>query len=344
VSDAAGASLRIAVVGGGRSSEVEVSRMSAAQVMKALRSRGHTCAGLELDEELWEALKAGDYDVAFLALHGRNGEDGVVQGVCELVGIPYTGSDVLASALAFNKAMAKRVLVAAGIATPPWRVVGRDQPADSALGEMEAAVDALGLPIVVKPNRGGSTIGLSIVRDRDGLKAAYEMAAWHDDVLFEQFVTGMEVTIGILGHNPPRALPTLEIISHRPLYDYAAKYTVGESEHIIPARLPDDRNRAAQEAALDAHAALGCRAVSRVDIIVDADGVPWVLEVNTIPGLTELSLLPDAARAAGIAFADVCQILVDDALVRHHEQRERKAPAAEQDAVKAPAVEQDAVE
>ena len=311
---------RIAVIAGGRSAEAEVSRTSAAQVMRALRARGHVCAGLELDEELWEALKAGDFDVAFLALHGRNGEDGVVQGVCELAEVPYTGSDVLASALCFNKAMAKRVLVASGIDTPPWRVVGRELPRDSALIEMEAAADALGIPLVVKPNRSGSTIGLTIVRDRRDLKAAFEDAAWHDDVLCEQFVEGTEITVGILGHNPPRALPTLEIVSHRPLYDYAAKYTVGESEHIIPARLPDEQNLAAQEAALDAHVALGCRAVSRVDVIVGADGTPWVLEVNTIPGLTEISLLPDAARAGGIDFGELCQLLVDDALTRHREQ------------------------
>lgn len=313
-------SYRIAVIAGGRSTEAEVSRNGAAQVMRALRARGHVCAGLELDEELWEALKAGGYDVAFLALHGRNGEDGVVQGVCELAGVPYTGSGVLASALCFNKAMAKRVLVAGGIDTPPWRVVSRNLPQESAHAEMQAAADALGLPLVVKPNRSGSTIGLTIVRDRNDLKSAFQEAAWHDDVLCEKFVDGMEITIGILGHNPPRALPTLEIISHRPLYDYAAKYTVGASEHIIPARLPDDQNRAAQEAALDAHVALGCRAVSRVDVIVDADGTPWVLEVNTIPGLTEISLLPDAARADGIEFGELCQLLVDDALERHREQ------------------------
>ena len=311
---------RIAVIAGGRSSEAEVSRTSAAQVIRALRARGHICAGVELDEELWEALRAGSYDVAFLALHGRNGEDGVVQGVCELAGVPYTGSGVLASALCFNKALAKRVLIASGIDTPPWRVVNRNLPRDSALTEMAAAADALGMPLVVKPNRSGSTIGLTIVRDRHDLKRAFDDAAWHDDVLCERFVEGMEITIGILGHNPPRALPTLEIISHRPLYDYAAKYTVGESEHIIPARLPEEQNRAAQEAALDAHAALGCRAVSRVDVIVDADGTPWVLEVNTIPGLTEISLLPDAARADGVDFGELCQLLVDDALMRHREQ------------------------
>ncbi|MGD0371650.1 MAG: D-alanine--D-alanine ligase, partial [Candidatus Dormibacteria bacterium] len=144
----------------------------------------------------------------------------------------------------------------------------------------------------------------------------WETAAAHGEVLCERFVAGTEVTVGILGDNPPRALPTLEIISERPLYDYAAKYTAGQSHHVIPARLPEEVRRACQDAALRAHLALGCRDLSRVDVIVDGDGRLWVLEVNSIPGLTELSLLPDAARAAGIAFPEVCQGLVDAALAR----------------------------
>lgn len=315
--------LRVAVVSGGRSSEAEVSRTGAAQVIAALRRRGHRCTELDCDEELWDALRSGDYDVAFLALHGRYGEDGTVQGLCELLDVPYTGSDVLASALCFNKAMAKRVLGLAGISTPACRVVARTAEPEAGLEQMRAAAAELGLPLVVKPNRSGSTIGLSIVDDAGSLKAAFDAAAWHDDVLCEAFVRGTEITIGILGHNPPRVLPTLEIISHRPLYDYAAKYTAGQSEHIIPARLPQAQRLAAQASALRSHELLGCRAISRVDIIVDGDGEPWVLEVNTIPGLTAISLLPDAARAAGIDFEDVCQMLLDDALERHRAQRRR---------------------
>ena len=306
--------LRIAVVCGGRSSESEVSRSSATQVAAALTGRGHACTLLEVDAELWPALAQGGYDVAFLATHGRYGEDGTVQGVCELLDLPYTGSDVLATALAFDKAMAKRVLVAEGVATPRWRVVPAAGPAAE---PMRAAAAELGLPLVVKPVRGGSTIGLSIVQSEDGLDAAHAAASVHDDVLCEAFIAGTEVTIGILGHNPSQALPTLEIVSHRPVYDYAAKYTKGQSEHIIPARIPEQHREAAQRAALRAHAALGCRDMSRVDVIVDGDGTAWVLEVNTIPGLTELSLLPDAARAAGIEFPDLCDRLVQAALQRH---------------------------
>lgn len=312
--------LRIAVISGGRSSEAEVSRTSGEQVLEALRGLGHTAVALDCDDELWEGLRAGGYDCVFLALHGRYGEDGTVQGVCELLGLPYTGSPVLASAVAFDKGMSKQVLTTAGVATPPWHVVTRTLDDGRALAEMQACAVRFGLPVVVKPNRGGSTIGLSIVADSSDLKAAYDAAAWHDDVLCEQFIRGTEITVGVLGHNPPEALPTLEIVSHRPLYDYEAKYQVGQSEHIIPARLPDVQNAEAQQAAMRAHGALGCRGVSRVDLIVDADGVPWVLEVNTIPGLTPLSLLPDAARAAGMSFAQLCERLVDDALARHRDE------------------------
>ncbi|HEV7679711.1 MAG TPA: D-alanine--D-alanine ligase [Candidatus Dormibacteraeota bacterium] len=312
--------LRIAVVCGGRSTETEVSRTSGAQVLSALRSRGHLAERIEADEELWDALRGGGWDVAFLALHGRFGEDGTVQGVCELLDIPYTGSSLLATALCLDKAMAKRVLVAEGINTPPWRLLPRHLSAAEAASAMGEAEALLGLPMVVKPDRGGSTIGLTIVRSADQLGGAYEAAQAHDTVLCERFVEGIEITVGVLGHNPPQALPTLEIVSHRPLYDYAAKYTAGQSEHVIPARLPEEQRRDAQRVAERAHTALGCRGMSRVDVIVDAGGAPWVIEVNAIPGLTELSLLPDAARAAGIGFDQLCQQLVEDALARHAEE------------------------
>ena len=312
-----GDALRVAVICGGRSSEAEVSRTSGAQVLQALRQRGHDAERIEADEELWDALRGGGYDVAFIALHGRFGEDGTVQGVCELLSLPYTGSGVLATALCLDKAMAKRVLVAEGIKTPPWELLPRHLDDGRVAEAMTRAAGALGLPMVVKPNRGGSTIGLSIVRGEGDLAEAYRNAAQHDAVLCEKFVDGLEITIGVLGHNPPEALPTLEIVSHRPLYDYAAKYTAGQSEHIIPARLPEEQRQAAQRAAERAHAALGCYSMSRVDVIVDRGGEPWVIEVNAIPGLTALSLLPDAARAAGIGFDALCDRLVREAMERH---------------------------
>jgi len=309
-------SVRVAVVCGGRGGESEVSRTSGAQVRAALSRRGLEGTLVEAGDQLWEHLRDGGYEVAFLAVHGDYGEDGTAQAVCELLDLPYTGSDVLASALCFDKVMAKRVMVAAGLPTPDWRMVSRGLDPDSAKAAMRAAAAHLGLPMVVKPVRGGSTIGLTVVRDLSALTPAHGAAGGRHDVLCERFVEGCEVTVGILGHNVPRALPTLEIVSHRPLYDYAAKYTPGQSEHIIPARLPEHRLLAVQEIAVAAHLALGCRDMSRVDLIIDASGTPWVLEVNSIPGMTELSLLPDAARAAGIGFDDLCAQLVEAALMR----------------------------
>lgn len=321
-------SLRIAVVCAGPSPEAEVSRLSASQVSGALRSRGHSCTVLEVDAELWPALQVGGYDCVFIAVHGRFGEDGTVQGVCELLGLPYTGSDLLATALCFDKVVAKRLFVGAGLSTPAWTTVPAVMDATVHISQlteatalpiprlMGAAAEELGYPLVVKPRRGGSTIGLSIVRDPGGLVPAHQEAAVHGEVLCERFVAGTEVTVGILGDNPPRPLPTLEIVSQRPLYDYAAKYTAGQSQHIIPARLPEAQRLACQEVAVRAHRALGCRDMSRVDVIVDGAGFPWVLEVNAIPGLTELSLLPDGARADGVEFPELCQRLVDAALAR----------------------------
>ncbi len=223
---------RVAVVCGGPSSEAAVSRDSGAQVLSALRGRGHDCTLLECDASLPASLVSGGYDVAFLSVHGRHGEDGVVQGACELLGIPHTGSGVLASALCFDKATAKRLLAGAGIDTPAWRLLRRDLDPGGAAAAMSSAAAELGLPLVVKPNRGGSTIGLTMVEDSTGLNSAWSAAAAHDHVLCERRVSGTEITIGILGDDPPEALPTLEIISHRPLYDYAAKYTAGQSEHV----------------------------------------------------------------------------------------------------------------
>jgi D-alanine-D-alanine ligase len=307
---------RIAVVCGGRSGEAEVSRRSGQAVAGALGERGHSCTVIEAGGDLWAELGAGGYEVAFLALHGRFGEDGTVQGVCELLGMPYTGSGVLASALCYDKVMTKRMLVASGIATAAWRVVTRGLDTTAAPTAMSEAVDELGLPMVVKPVGGGSTLGLTIARSLADLAVAYAAATTAGDALCESHIAGCEITVGILGDNPPTALPTLEIVSDRPLYDYAAKYTPGASHHIIPARLPSTQRDLSQAVALAAHRALGCRDVSRVDIIVDGAGVPWVLEVNSIPGLTELSLLPDAAAAAGIGFSDLCERLVGFAVQR----------------------------
>ena len=301
---------------GGRSAERDVSLRSGAQVAKALRGRGHAVTEVDLDANTWDVLRDGDFECVFNALHGRLGEDGTVQGMFELLGLAYTGSGVLASALCMDKARAGRIMAAIGLHVPEFEEIEIKEGV-SADG-VERLVSRFGLPLVVKPVREGSTIGLTIARDTDSVASGLVLAARYDRrVLVQRFAAGTEITVGVLATPELQVLPTLEILSENPVYDYDAKYTAGKSHHIIPARIPEPAKAAASEAASRAFIELGCSGMARVDIIVDAHGTPWVLEVNTVPGLTELSLLPDAARAAGIEFDELCQRLVDHAVGRH---------------------------
>lgn len=307
--------MRIAVLRGGRSAERDVSLRSGAQVEKALRSRGHEVTGVDVDLTTWDVLRDGGFDCVFNALHGRFGEDGTVQGMLELLGLPYTGSGVLASALCMDKARSSSILAGAGLHIPSFEELEIKEGVGSEL--VERLVSTYGLPLVVKPVREGSTIGLTIAQDADQVASGLVLAARYDRrVLVQKFAAGTEITVGVLATPELQVLPTLEIVSDNPVYDYDAKYTAGKSHHIIPARIPEPAQRAAMEAAGRAFTELGCAGMARVDIIVDAHGTPWVLEVNTVPGLTELSLLPDAARAAGIAFDELCQRLVAHAVGR----------------------------
>ena len=301
---------------GGKSAEREVSLRSGEQVANALLSRGHDATPVDLDARTWDVLRDGEFDCVFNALHGRLGEDGTVQGMFELLGLPYTGSGVLASALCMDKARSGWILAATGLHVPEFEEVEVKDGVSADL--VERVVANFGLPLVVKPVREGSTIGLTIARDADAVASGLVLAGRYDRrVLVQRFATGTEITIGVLATPELQVLPTLEILSENPTYDYDAKYTVGKSHHIIPARIPERAREAATDAAARAFTELGCSGMARVDIIVAADGTPWVLEVNTVPGLTALSLLPDAARAAGIEFDALCQRLVDHAVGRH---------------------------
>ena len=308
--------MNIAVLRGGKSAERDVSLRSGAQVAKALRGRGHRVMEVDLDATTWDVLRDGGFECVFNALHGRLGEDGTVQGMLELLGLPYTGSGVLASALCMDKPRAGRILSAIGLHVPEFEEL--EVKEGVAAETVERLVSHFGLPLVVKPAREGSTIGLTIARDADDVASGLVLAGRYDRrVLVQRFATGTEITIGVLATPELQVLPTLEIVSDNPVYDYDAKYTAGKSHHIIPARIPEAARESASEAAARAFTELGCSGMARVDIIVGAGGTPWVLEVNTVPGLTELSLLPDAARAAGIAFDELCQRLVDHAIGRH---------------------------
>jgi len=299
----------IAVLMGGKSAERDVSLVTGEQVARALEAKGYPAQRLDLDDNLLDTLRSQSIDCVFIALHGRLGEDGTVQGLLEVVGLPYTGSGVLASALAMDKVATKKIFRFEQIPTPRFWVARRG---DTSLDSISAQ---LPLPVVVKPVREGSAIGVTIVRDVDGLPAAVaEALTCDDEALIEEYIEGTEITVGVLEREQLESLPSVEIVPANEMYDYDAKYTPGKSEHIIPARIPEAAQARSSELAIRAHRALGCRGFSRVDLIVTPEGDPYVLEVNTIPGMTGTSLFPEAAKAAGIDFQDLIEQLVLQAL------------------------------
>jgi D-alanine-D-alanine ligase len=342
---------------GGRSTEREVSLLTGRMVLDALDpvryealpvdaavlgrlpgsaspavADGPLPGGMQPPEFSVEAARAviapeGDParpDVVFIALHGRYGEDGTVQGFLELLNIPYTGSGVLASALAMNKVMTKKLLQAEGIPTPLFLALEGPEAGARFLTSWRSGLRQVDTPLVVKPNEQGSTIGISIVRRPEEMAAALDLALKYDDtVLIEQFVKGVEITAALLGNQEPEVLPLVEIVPTGGFYDYERKYTPGATEEICPARITPSQAEAARELARRCHQALGCRGMSRVDMIVSPEGVS-VLEINTIPGMTPTSLLPRAAGVAGIAFPALVDRLIDLALVPHRSQNGRK--------------------
>jgi len=291
-----GAFGKVAVLFGGRSAEREVSLRSGAMVLNALRRRGVDAHPFDPQQQDLAALIAQKFDRVFIALHGRYGEDGTIQGALELLGIPYTGSGVLASALAMDKWRTKLVWQAAGIPTPRYELL-------TAQSDLKAVVARLALPLMVKPANEGSSIGMSKVRAAGDLEEAYALAANYDSmVLVEQFIEGIELTAAVLGG---AALPLIKLETPREFYDYEAKYVTNDTRYIIPCGLAAGAEAAVQQQVLAAFNALGCRGWGRVDLMLDAAGRPWFIEVNTSPGMTDHSLVPMAARHAGLAFEDL---------------------------------------
>ena len=287
---------KVAVLLGGRSAEREISLKSGNAVLEALRRQGVDAHPFDPSEQHMEALLQQSFNRAHIALHGRYGEDGTVQGALELMGLPYTGSGVMASALAMDKWRTKLLWQAAGISTPRHILL-------NAQSDSDAVVKVLGLPLIVKPSREGSTIGLSKVMAAMDLPAAYESAAKHDTmVLAEQFIEGVELTAAILGETP---LPLVRIQTAGGLYDYQAKYLSDDTRYFCPSGLSAAEEQAIQMQALQAHQTLGCEGWGRVDVILDKSGKPYFLETNTSPGMTDHSLVPMAAKAVGISFDDL---------------------------------------
>ncbi|MBX3586422.1 MAG: D-alanine--D-alanine ligase [Ramlibacter sp.] len=308
---------KVAVLMGGRSAEREVSLMSGSGVLKALQSRGVDAHAFDPAERDLAELKKKGFKRCFIALHGRYGEDGTVQGALELLGIPYTGSGVMASSIAIDKIMTKRVWLAEGLPTPRYRLLQRGALARE---QVIGIPDELGLPVIVKPAREGSSIGVVKVEGYSGMQAAVEQAAAMDaDVLCEQFVSGDEVTCPVLGTgDSARALPVIRIVAPEGNYDYQNKYFTDDTKYLVPCGLPEGEEAAIQDLVLKAYRVLGCRGWGRVDVMIDAaTRAPSLLEINTSPGMTGHSLVPMSARAAGISYEELCVRLLASATLDH---------------------------
>ena len=303
---------KVAVLMGGKSAERDISLMSGGGVLKALQSRGVDAHAFDPAERDLVELKREGFQRCFITLHGRFGEDGTVQGALELLGIPYTGSGVMASAISIDKVMTKRVWLAEGVPTPKYTLLRRGAYGDKDI----AGLAALGLPLIVKPAREGSSIGVAKVMDAKDLRAAVDAAAALDaDVLCEQFVSGDEVTCPILGTGESaRALPVIRIVAPEGNYDYQNKYFTDDTQYLVPCGLPAGEEEAIQQLVLKAYRVLGCRGWGRIDVMIDAKTrKPSLLEINTSPGMTGHSLVPMSARASGISYEDLCLRLLADA-------------------------------
>lgn len=298
---------KIAVVMGGPSAEREVSLNTGRAILTALKEKGYHAVGIDLvPRHFIEQLEQEKIEVVFNAIHGLYGEDGLLQGTLEMLGIPYTGSGVLASAMAMDKAVSKRLFMSGKIPTPQSRLYNkRDVDLDMVLKEIQ---EVFGVPVVVKAAAQGSSIGVSIVEDMADLESAItEAFKYSGHIVVEEFIKGKELTVSILGNEEPKALPIIEIVPQSGRYDYTSKYTKGATEYIVPARLEATVADHIQHIALEAYKLLGCRGIGRVDVMLSDDNQPYVLEINTIPGMTATSLVPKAAAAIGISFADLCE-------------------------------------
>ncbi|NLT55021.1 MAG: D-alanine--D-alanine ligase [Actinomycetales bacterium] len=312
---------RVLVLAGGLSHERDVSLRSGRRVADALRDSGCLVSIRDVDASLVTGLKARDVDVVWPLLHGANGEDGAIRDVLDLLGIPYVGSDARACRMTWDKPVAKALAQAAGLRTPDSVALPHSTFRElGARTMLDAIVRRLGLPLVVKPARGGSAQGVSVVRAADDLpRAMVDCFAYGEVALIEQHVSGVEIAVTVLDTKEgPLALPAVEIVADSGVYDYDARYTAGATEFFCPARLADDARDAAVTAALTAHDAFRLRHLSRTDLILDAEGRVWFLEVNVAPGMTETSLLPQSITAAGRTPADAYREIVEIALGAEH--------------------------
>ncbi len=302
---------KVAVVMGGTSSEAKISRLTGAAVVSALKSKGYDVAPIELQPQtIVDDVRNSGCDVVFNAVHGKYGEDGVLYAVMQMMNMPCTGSNVLASALTMDKAASKRIFLSSGISTPKT-LFFKDTDAES-INIKKQVMEKFGFPVVVKPTDQGSSIGVVTVKNEKefdtGLKEAFKYSR---EIIIEEFIKGRELTVAVYGNKVKKALPIIEIVAADGVYDYHNKYTKGCSKHIIPAPLPDALAEKINELSIEACSVTGCSGVARVDLMLSETDIPYVLEINTVPGMTETSLVPDTARHAGIEFPELCEMMLD---------------------------------
>ncbi|MFD1171682.1 D-alanine--D-alanine ligase [Oceanobacillus picturae] len=299
--------MKIAVLYGGTSGEREVSLSSGKGIIQALKNNGHEVTGIDFHPERLEEIIELNVDLVFIGLHGKFGEDGRVQGLLEMLGLPYVGSGVLASALAMDKAKAKQIFESNDIPVAKSKVYTITDKTN--LQDVEKEVNQVfKVPFVIKPNSEGSTLGLTIVENPEQILDGLKRAATSDDtILIEDFIQGREITVAVLGE---KALPIIEIIPKNAYYDYESKYAAGGSEHIVPAPIDAQTTKTIQELAVKAHSVLGCKTYSRVDFILTKENQPVILEVNTLPGMTPTSLFPDAAKVIGLDYDTMIETFV----------------------------------
>lgn len=315
------AQCRVALLAGGTSGERDISIASGKGATEALEQAGFPVTVLDpaCREDLVRLIEE-PFDVAFLCLHGHLGEDGAIQGMLELLGIPYIGSGIWASATAMDKAKAKAVYIQAGLPTPEYVIVDRTQGRAVDTLPIDRIVSTVGEHCVVKVASEGSSLGLYMVEHAEDLPDSIDQAfTLGDHAVIESFVAGDEFTVVVLGNEDAQALPVIKIVPANEFYDFESKYAPGGSTHLCPAPIDEELTEKLQSRAVAAHKALGCAGVSRTDFIVDAQGECWLLETNTIPGMTATSLLPDAGRAAGMSFPEICTKLVQLALERFNQ-------------------------
>lgn len=313
---------KIAVLMGGTSSEREISLKSGTAVLAALKARGYDAVSLDIRDGLHQ-LKPGSFDRVFIALHGKTGEDGSIQGLLEVMRIPYTGSGVLASATTMDKAFSKMIMDSRGIPTAPFQVFSAPVALD---GDVRIDME---YPVIVKPVAEGSTIGIVKVEDAEDLNAGMKEAfSYGSKILVEKFIKGREVTVSVIDGE---AYPIVEVVPKKGFYDFESKYTKGMTEYKVPAQLDPIVAGKIKSIAIEVYRLFECRGAARVDIIISDEGMPYVLEINTIPGMTQTSLLPMAAREAGLSFEDLVEKIIEGAALDDTSPAEKESPAEDND-------------